>query len=93
LSAQQDVAIVEDGLAGGAGRAEAGVAAIVFDFMCLCEHGRGLLFTEKLLGFIGSKERDDIIDAADIGFKLVYTITLFFLKWVDECKEKVYYTI
>ena len=145
MSAQQDVAIVEDGLAGGAGRAETSIAAIVLDFMCLCEHGRGLFFAEKFLSFIGSEERDDIIDAADIGFKLsqqsfggslltglidsgevgfggflsvcvqilclsgptyhfpvdlsntvsmlVYTITLFFLKWVDECKEKVYYTI
>ena len=38
--------------------------------MCLCEHGCGLFFAEKFLGFIGSEERDDIIDAAEIGLKL-----------------------
>ena len=70
MSAQQDVAIVEDGLASGAGRAEAGVAALGLDLMCLCQHGCGLFFAEKFLGFIGSEERDDIIDAANVGFKL-----------------------
>ena len=79
MSAQQDVAIVEDGLASGAGRAEAGVAA----FLSVCV---------QILYLSGPTYHFPVYLSNTVSM-LVYTIALFFLKWVDECKEKVYYTI
>ena len=71
--------MVEHELAVGAGRAEAGVAAGCLDFLALLEHGGRLLLAEELLGLVGGKERQDIVDALDAFLQCGDELLGFFL--------------
>ncbi|XOQ26257.1 MAG: hypothetical protein ACFWTM_07990 [Mitsuokella multacida] len=80
--------MVEDEFAVRAGRAEAGVAAGSLDLMGLFAHGRSLLGTKDFFCFLGIKERDDIVDAADAfleGSNELFCL-VFFLGRADRSK-------
>jgi hypothetical protein len=57
--------MLEQELAVGAGRAEAGIAAGGRDFRTRLEHGDRLLLAEELLGLVGGEGRQEIVDALD----------------------------